>query len=47
MRNSEQEIDLSLFEDMERNEVLGYVEGKYSKEVAQEIMELVDKIIQE
>lgn len=45
MRNPEQDIDLSLFEEMDDQEVFEYITWKYNEEVTEEIMNLVDKII--
>ena len=46
MRNPEQEIDLSLFEEISDKDVLDYIQGKYSKEVAEEIIAHINKIVE-
>lgn len=45
MRNPEYEIDLSIFEEMDEQEALNYVRGKYSEEVADAMKNQIEKIV--
>ena len=44
MRNPEQDIDLSLFEEMDDQEVFEYITWKYNEEVTEEVKKQVEKI---